>query len=107
MYAFTRRRSNNERHKSLQDADDGKLNLDRFVVVSQLVDLLMDHKAKDAHLGSTAVVELDSTLHKLDTIIKDVPAKVDESITEITRELGFASDYKRREKCKEQKSVAC
>ena len=53
----------------------------------------MDHETEDAHHGSTAVIELDATLDALDTIIKNVPTKVEEAITEISGELTLAGDF--------------
>jgi len=48
------------------------------------------HKAKDTHHGGTAVVQFDSTLADLGLWAKFVPAKVDESVTEVSRELSLA-----------------
>lgn len=73
----------------LEDTNEREIDLDGFVVVRQLVDLLMDHQAKDAHHGGATVVQLDTTLDELDTIVKDVPAKVDEPIAEVSRKLGL------------------
>ena len=42
--------------------------------------LIVDHKSKDTHHVSTAVVELDGTLGELGLVIKVVPAEVDVSI---------------------------
>ena len=47
----------------------------------------MDHKAKDAHHGGTAVVELDGTLGKLGLLIKGVPAEVKGAVAEVTGEV--------------------
>mmetsp|Transcript_45927 Transcript_45927/g.85399 ORF Transcript_45927/g.85399 Transcript_45927/m.85399 type:complete len:226 (+) Transcript_45927:126-803(+) len=67
----------------LKGANDGE--------VSDHVDLaklLMDHEAKDAHHGSTAVVELDGTLGELCLLVKGVPAEVKGAVAEVTRELS-------------------
>ena len=50
--------------------------------------LLVNHKSEDTHLGGTAVVELDGTLLELGFIIKRVPAKVEVSVSEVTREFS-------------------
>jgi hypothetical protein len=54
--------------------------------------LLVDHKGKDSHLGGTALVELDGTLGELGLLIEGVPAEVDGSVTEVSREFGFTGD---------------
>ena len=77
---------------SLQHANNGEINLDLVVVVAQLVDLLMDHEAKDTHHSGTAVIELNATLDELDAVIKDVPAEVNEAIAEISGELSSSVD---------------
>ena len=53
----------------------------------------MDHEAKDAHHGGTAVVELDGTLGKLGLLIEGIPAEVEGAVAEIAGELGLAGDY--------------
>jgi len=53
---------------------------------------LVNHKPKDAHLCSTAVVDLDGSLLLLGGLVKLVPAKVEGAIAEITGELGRASE---------------
>ena len=52
--------------------------------------LFVDHKGKDTHHGSTALVELDSTLLELGGGIKGIPAVVDGAVTEVTNVLGSA-----------------
>mmetsp|Transcript_11608 Transcript_11608/g.24211 ORF Transcript_11608/g.24211 Transcript_11608/m.24211 type:complete len:205 (-) Transcript_11608:195-809(-) len=52
--------------------------------------LLMNHEAKDAHHGSTAIVQLNGTLGQLGLLIKSVPAKVKGAIAEITGELRLS-----------------
>ena len=52
----------------------------------------MDHEAKDAHHGGTAVVELDGTLGKLGLLIEGIPAEVEGAVAEIAGELGLAGD---------------
>ena len=76
----------------LEHANEGEIDLDGIVVVRQLIDLLMDHQAQDAHHGGTAVVQLDTALDELDSVVKDVPAKVDEPIAEVSRKLCLTSD---------------
>jgi hypothetical protein len=53
----------------------------------------VDHEAKDAHHGGTAVVELNGALGKLGLLVEGVPAKVEGTVAEVTGELGLASDY--------------
>ncbi|KAL7502341.1 hypothetical protein ACHAXN_000317 [Cyclotella atomus] len=55
-------------------------------------ELLVNHKSKDSHHGSTAVVQLDGTLGKLGLLIEGIPAEVKSSITEITNELSLSGD---------------
>ena len=50
----------------------------------------MNHEAKDAHHGGTALVEFNGTLLELSFGIKSVPAKVNGTITEVTDEFGFS-----------------
>mmetsp|Transcript_11611 Transcript_11611/g.24221 ORF Transcript_11611/g.24221 Transcript_11611/m.24221 type:complete len:236 (-) Transcript_11611:63-770(-) len=52
--------------------------------------LLMNHEAKDAHHGSTAIVQLNGTLGQLGLLIKSVPAKVKGTVAEVTRELRLS-----------------
>merc|ERR1719296_458907 len=54
-------------------------------------ELLMDHESKDTHHGSTAVVQLNSTLLELGLFIKCVPAEVDGTVTEVTNMLVASS----------------
>ena len=53
---------------------------------------LVGHESQDAHLCSTAVVDLDGSLLLLGGLVKLVPAKVEGAIAEITGELGRASE---------------
>mmetsp|Transcript_11605 Transcript_11605/g.24199 ORF Transcript_11605/g.24199 Transcript_11605/m.24199 type:complete len:205 (-) Transcript_11605:195-809(-) len=53
--------------------------------------LLMNHEAKDAHHGSTAIVQLNGTLGQLGLLIKSVPTKVKGTIAEVTGELALSS----------------
>ncbi|KAL7544053.1 hypothetical protein ACHAXR_013492, partial [Thalassiosira sp. AJA248-18] len=53
--------------------------------------LLVNHKSKNTHHGSTSVVQLDGTLGELGLFIKGIPSKVNESITEISNELVASS----------------
>jgi hypothetical protein len=46
----------------------------------------VDHKCKDSHLGSTSLVELNSTLAQLGLSIEGVPAKVKGAVAEVTNE---------------------
>mmetsp|Transcript_3344 Transcript_3344/g.6258 ORF Transcript_3344/g.6258 Transcript_3344/m.6258 type:complete len:215 (-) Transcript_3344:114-758(-) len=62
--------------------------------------LLVYHKSKDSHHGSTSVVELNSTLGKLGLLIERVPSKVNETVTEVTNELS-SSDVLHDKKLKE------
>ena len=67
-------------------SDDGKVG-----IISDLLDLLVDHKAEDSELGGTSVVELDGTLGELFLLIELVPSEVDVSVTEVTNELVSGS----------------
>ena len=49
---------------------------------------VVDHKTEETHLGGTAVVELDGTLLELGFFVKRVPAKVEVSVSEVTREFS-------------------
>jgi len=64
-------------------SDDGK-----FRVVSERDDKFVDHKTEDTHHGSPSVVKLNSTLLELGLLVEAVPAEVNVSITEVTRELS-------------------
>ena len=55
-------------------------------------ELLVDHKAEDAHLGGTAVVELDGALLELGLLIEGIPAEVEGTVAEIAGELGGSGD---------------
>ena len=61
----------------------------------------MDHQSEDTHLSGTSLVELNSTLLELRFGVKLVPSKVNESISEITRELSLSSDVLHDEKLQE------
>uniref|UniRef100_A0A7S4JCC4 Uncharacterized protein n=1 Tax=Odontella aurita TaxID=265563 RepID=A0A7S4JCC4_9STRA len=67
----------------MEGSDDGEVS--NHV---DLVELLVDHEAKDAHHGGTAIVELDATLAELGLLVKGVPAEIDETITEVTGEVA-------------------
>jgi len=69
-------------HRSAKDVIDN---------VRVVVQALVHHKAEDAHLGGAAVVELNATLLQLGLLVEGVPAEVNESIAEVTHELGLAS----------------
>ena len=66
----------------LEGADEGEVG-DHV----DLVELLVDHEAKDAHHGGTAVVELDGALGELGLLIEGVPAEVEGSVAEVTGEV--------------------
>ena len=55
-------------------------------------ELFVDHEAKDAHLGGTAVVELDAALLELGLLGEGIPAEVEGAIAEVTGELGGSGD---------------
>ena len=65
----------------LEDTDDGEVG--NHV---DLVELLVDHEAEDAHHGGTAVVELDGALGELGLLIEGVPAEVEGTVAEVTGE---------------------
>ena len=48
----------------------------------------MDHKSKNAQLGSTTVVKLNTALEELGLFVKGVPSKVNGSVSEVTYELA-------------------
>jgi nucleotide-binding universal stress UspA family protein len=56
-----------------------------------MLNLLVDHEAKDAHHGGTAVVELDGTLGELGLLIEVVPDEVDVAVAEVAHELVAGS----------------
>mmetsp|Transcript_11606 Transcript_11606/g.24202 ORF Transcript_11606/g.24202 Transcript_11606/m.24202 type:complete len:236 (-) Transcript_11606:63-770(-) len=62
--------------------------------------LLMNHEAKDAHHGSTAIVQLNGTLGQLGLLIKSVPAKVKGTVAEVTRELSLSGHILHHEELK-------
>jgi hypothetical protein len=51
-------------------------------------ELLVDHKGKNSHLGSTALVELDGTLGHLGLLVEGVPAEVKGAVAEVTDEFS-------------------
>jgi hypothetical protein len=53
--------------------------------------LLVDHQGKDAHLCSTALIKLDGVLLELGVLIESVPAKINESIAEVTDKIVLTS----------------
>ena len=75
----------------------------RFVVVGAVswwcvflrvvVDALVDHQGDDAHLGSAAVVQLNTTLADLLLLRKRIPAEINVSITEVTHKLSLTCVY--------------
>ena len=65
----------------LKNTDDGEVG--NHV---DLVELLVDHEAEDAHHGGTAVVELDGALGELGLLIEGVPAEVEGTVAEVTGE---------------------
>ena len=50
--------------------------------------LFMDHKSKDAHHGSTSLVQFNCTLRQLGLSIKLIPSVVDEAVAEVSDELS-------------------
>ena len=71
----------NQEANLLEDTDDGEVG--NHV---DLVELLVDHEAEDAHHGGTAVVELDGALGELGLLVKGVPAEVEGTVAEVTGE---------------------
>mmetsp|Transcript_28964 Transcript_28964/g.63813 ORF Transcript_28964/g.63813 Transcript_28964/m.63813 type:complete len:220 (-) Transcript_28964:44-703(-) len=55
-------------------------------------ELLVHHKAKDAHHSGTAIVELDATLLELGLLIKGIPTEVKGAVAEITGELSLSGN---------------
>ena len=86
----------NDKHNLREGTDDGKVG-DHV----DLVELLVDHEAKDAQHGGTAVVELDAALEDLGLLIEGVPAEVEGAIAEIAGELGLAGDVLHDEELKD------
>jgi len=79
-----------------------KVSNDRKVrVVSKRNNLLMNHKSKDSHHSSTAVVKLNSTLGKLGLFIKGIPSEVKSSVTEVTNEFTFSGNILHNSNLKE------
>lgn len=66
-------------------SNDGELR-----VVAERDDQLVNHKSEDTHHGGTAVVELDGTLGELGLLVEAVPAEVDVSVAEVSRELSVS-----------------
>jgi hypothetical protein len=60
-------------------------------VISKRNDEFVHHQSKDSHLGSTSVVELDSTLGKLFFFGEGIPSEVNVSVTEITNKFVSSS----------------
>ena len=56
--------------------------------VIEVSHVLVHHKAKDSHLGGTSIVQFNGSLLGLPFIGLSVPSKVQESVTEVTREGG-------------------
>uniref|UniRef100_A0A7S4N1G3 Uncharacterized protein n=1 Tax=Odontella aurita TaxID=265563 RepID=A0A7S4N1G3_9STRA len=71
----------------MEGSDDGEVS--NHV---DLVELLVDHEAKDAHHGGAAVVELDGTLGELGLLIEGVPSKIKGAVAEVAGELSLSSD---------------
>mmetsp|Transcript_2671 Transcript_2671/g.3891 ORF Transcript_2671/g.3891 Transcript_2671/m.3891 type:complete len:217 (-) Transcript_2671:41-691(-) len=63
--------------------------------------LLVDHKSKDTHLGSTSVIQFNGTLLQLFFVTVTVPSKVKCSITEVTGEFSGTIDILHDEDFKE------
>ena len=53
--------------------------------------LLMYHKAKYSHHGSTAIVQLNGTFGELSLLIKVVPAKFNGTVAEVAHKLASLS----------------
>jgi hypothetical protein len=63
----------------------------KFRIVTERDDLLVDHKSKDTHHGSTAVIELNGALLQLFFLAEVLPSEVNVSVTEVTDELVASS----------------
>ena len=70
----------------LKVTDDGKIR-----VVSDLLDLFVDHTSKNTQLGGTAVVQFNTTLEQFLLLIEFIPSEVNPSVTEVTNELVSGS----------------
>jgi len=64
-------------------------------------ELLVDHKSKNSHHGSTSVVQLNGTFGELGLRVELVPTEVKSSVAEVTDELAFSSDILHDEKLEE------
>ena len=60
-------------------------------VVSNFLDLFVDHKSKNTELSGTSVVELDGTLLDLFFFREGVPSEVNVSVTQVTNEFVSSS----------------
>ena len=60
-------------------------------VVTNFLDLFVDHKTEDTELGSTSVVQFDGTLLDLFFFGESIPAEVNVSVTEVTNEFVTGS----------------
>jgi hypothetical protein len=56
----------------------------KFRIVTERDDLFVDHKSKDSHHGSTAVIELNGTLLQFFFLTEILPSEVNVSVTEVT-----------------------
>jgi len=55
-------------------------------------ELLVHHKSEDAHHRRPSVVDLDVALLQLGSLIEVVPAKINDSVAEVTGELGSSGE---------------
>mmetsp|Transcript_28414 Transcript_28414/g.53136 ORF Transcript_28414/g.53136 Transcript_28414/m.53136 type:complete len:222 (-) Transcript_28414:34-699(-) len=55
-----------------------------------IAELLVNHKSKNTHLGSTSLVQLNGALPHLSIIRKLVPSKVKGAVAEVSLELSWA-----------------
>ena len=63
--------------------------------------LFMDHQTENSHHSRTSVVQLNSTLGKLGSLIEFIPSKVKGAVTEITNKCVLAGNILHDEKLKE------
>ena len=63
--------------------------------------LFMDHQTENSHHRRTSVVQLNSTLGKLGSLIEFIPSKVKGAVTEITNKCVLAGNILHDEKLKE------
>ena len=63
--------------------------------------LFMDHQTENSHHSRTSVVQLNSTLGKLGSLIEFVPSEVKGAVTEITNKCVLAGNILHDEKLKE------